>query len=203
MFSKEFVIRFTLADIVKLLLLSPIAVLLFYGVISLPWGSANAPAWVQALGSIGAILVAAWAAIHASKVNQRAIDRAAIERVTVVWRALFVYANNTRVRLTHLNIQLHSEDSHARNADLADFWAEQMESDLQAVKAIKLTEMPSIRAIKSLLSIISGIERSIAFARLVESPNPTKEYQGIVVQLVRYQKIFDVICEEIPYVSDN
>ena len=59
MLEKEIIIRFTWASVVRVLCLSPVVVipicLLFY----LPWGSVNAPAWVQAVGSITAIF-AAW-----------------------------------------------------------------------------------------------------------------------------------------------
>ncbi|MHB0842923.1 hypothetical protein ACYCGP_08785 [Stutzerimonas nitrititolerans] len=40
------------------LFLSPLMVLLIYSILLLPWSSPNAPAWVQAIGSISAILVA-------------------------------------------------------------------------------------------------------------------------------------------------
>lgn len=59
MLGTEIVIRFRWVSVAKVLLFSPaVAVpicLLFY----LPWESANAPAWVQAIGSIAAI-IAAW-----------------------------------------------------------------------------------------------------------------------------------------------
>ncbi|WP_330114893.1 hypothetical protein SA496_01095 [Pseudomonas sp. JS3066] len=40
------------------LFLSPLAGGIIWWVLSLPWNSANAPAWVQAVGSVGAVLVA-------------------------------------------------------------------------------------------------------------------------------------------------
>lgn len=48
-------------------LLSPAAVLLGWWVYSWPWGSNNAPAWVQAIGSIGAILASVWVARFADR----------------------------------------------------------------------------------------------------------------------------------------
>ena len=59
MLGTEIVIRFTWVSVAKILFLSPVVAvpicLLFY----LPWDSPNAPAWVQAVGSIAAI-IAAW-----------------------------------------------------------------------------------------------------------------------------------------------
>lgn len=60
MFDREFHIRFTLADVGKALCFSPVLLVLVYLVICLPWGSKDAPSWVQAVGSIGAILAAIW-----------------------------------------------------------------------------------------------------------------------------------------------
>lgn len=58
MLGREFHIRFTLSDLGKALCFSPVLIVLIYLLICLPWSSANAPAWVQALGSVGAILIA-------------------------------------------------------------------------------------------------------------------------------------------------
>lgn len=60
MFDREFHIRFNLADLLKGLCASPVVVVAAYGLICLPWDSNNAPLWVQAIGSVGAILVAVW-----------------------------------------------------------------------------------------------------------------------------------------------
>jgi hypothetical protein len=46
----------------KHLLLSPLGILLAFGVYKLPWSDSNAPAWVQAVGSIAAIFAAIWIA---------------------------------------------------------------------------------------------------------------------------------------------
>ncbi|KZN16193.1 MULTISPECIES: hypothetical protein [Pseudomonas] len=59
MLEREIVIRFTWASVVRALCLSPAVVIPLCLLLYLPWGSANAPAWVQAVGSIAAI-IAAW-----------------------------------------------------------------------------------------------------------------------------------------------
>jgi hypothetical protein len=47
-------------DIVGVLFVSPLAVLVAWWIFNWPWESPNAPAWVQAVGSIAAILVSVW-----------------------------------------------------------------------------------------------------------------------------------------------
>lgn len=57
----EFHIRFTLSDVLKLLV-SPVVVVFIFCMFALPWDSKDAPAWVPAVGSIGAIAAAVWIA---------------------------------------------------------------------------------------------------------------------------------------------
>lgn len=56
--NREFHIRFTLSDVLKLLLASPVVVVFIFCMFALPWDSKDAPAWVQAIGSIVAIVIA-------------------------------------------------------------------------------------------------------------------------------------------------
>jgi hypothetical protein len=76
----------------KLLLVSPVAVLLAVGMFYLPWGAERAPAWVQAVGSVAAILVAVWLSerqsahrIHEARQNRKdqALKVLAIARLVV------------------------------------------------------------------------------------------------------------------------
>ncbi|MGF0333494.1 hypothetical protein [Ectopseudomonas toyotomiensis] len=62
MLDREFHVRFTLGDLAKWLFFSPIVVGVAYLLYCLPWGNADAPAWVQAVGSVVAIGVAVWVA---------------------------------------------------------------------------------------------------------------------------------------------
>lgn len=55
----------------RLLLVSPVTVLLAVGVFFLPWGAETAPAWVQAIGSVGAIVAALLIANHQHAVAER------------------------------------------------------------------------------------------------------------------------------------
>ncbi|WNF45848.1 hypothetical protein RHP75_15895 [Pseudomonas sp. SG20056] len=71
MFDREFHIRFTLAQVAQVLLLSPLVLLPAWGLISLPWGGESAPAWVQAIGSVGAIAAALVIANHQHAVAER------------------------------------------------------------------------------------------------------------------------------------
>lgn len=57
MLDKEFHIRFTLVGVAKILLFSPFVIAPVCLLVLLPWGSSSAPAWVQAIGSVMAIIV--------------------------------------------------------------------------------------------------------------------------------------------------
>jgi hypothetical protein len=61
MLPDEVKVNFTIRP--KLLLVSPLAALALFGLLCLPWGAESAPAWVQAVGSVAAIL-AAWIIPH-------------------------------------------------------------------------------------------------------------------------------------------
>ncbi len=67
MFNREFHFSFTLAQVGKLVFLSPLVILPSLVLISLPWSSASAPPWVQAVGSVVAIFVAILIARHQHK----------------------------------------------------------------------------------------------------------------------------------------
>lgn len=62
MLDQGFTVTVRIKTIVLWLLFSPAVVLPLMWLWALPWDSPNAPAWVQAFGSIGAILVAVWVA---------------------------------------------------------------------------------------------------------------------------------------------
>lgn len=70
MLDKEFHIRFTLSDVGKAICFSPVIVVLVYVLICLPWDSENAAGWVQAVGSIVAILAAIYIASHQHRLDQ-------------------------------------------------------------------------------------------------------------------------------------
>lgn len=69
--DREFHIRFTLSDVLKLVMASPVVVVLVYCLLALPWESNNAPAWVQAFGSIAAIIAAGLFPIWHFEVQER------------------------------------------------------------------------------------------------------------------------------------
>lgn len=86
MFDREFQIRFTFADLVKLIFFSPLVVVPFIGVMFLPWDSQVAPSWVQAIGSILAIF-AAWYIPFSHE--QRRLERERVDIFeTAGWLAL-------------------------------------------------------------------------------------------------------------------
>src|SRR5690606_37000819 len=52
---------------------SPFAVLALFGLFFLPWGAESAPSWVQAIGSVAAIIAAVW--ISNRQARQEALER--------------------------------------------------------------------------------------------------------------------------------
>jgi hypothetical protein len=59
---KEIVFTIRPRGLVSALLVSPLVVLAAWWIFNWPWGNPNAPAWVQAVGSIAAILASVWIA---------------------------------------------------------------------------------------------------------------------------------------------
>lgn len=88
MLEREIVIRFTWASVVKVLFFSPVVVAPICLLLYLPWGSEKAPAWVQAVGSIAAI-IAAWLIPYKHE-QMRARKQKEDLRTSVAWLALRV-----------------------------------------------------------------------------------------------------------------
>jgi len=78
MLPDEIKISFTINP--KLWLVSPLAVAVFIGMFYLPWGAESAPAWAQAIGSVGAIVAAFLIANHQHKAEERTRRADAHER---------------------------------------------------------------------------------------------------------------------------
>lgn len=75
MTDREFNIRFKLSDIGKFLCFSPVIVVLMYALICLPWGSEFAAGWVQAVGSVLALMGAIWLPIiHSKHAEKQRLD---------------------------------------------------------------------------------------------------------------------------------
>jgi hypothetical protein len=195
MLPDEIPVNFTIRP--KHWLLSPFGVLAAIGMFYLPWESPAAPAWVQAIGSIGAILVAAWAALHSSTVHQRALDKADQERIRIVWNALYEFAHNSHAALKIIIERVQQGDK-ALIPKVAKYIADRMESDLVAAQAIKLTELPSTEAIRKLLAIKLTLENSIGMVRVGEIPGGAAEYELLARELQGRLKDFDDIRKGIP-----
>lgn len=84
MLDREFRIRFTLADVIKTFLVSPVFVVLVYGLLCLPWDSPRASAWVQAFGSIAAIVAAGYFPIRHYEVMSRKRQTAMLQLLRVL-----------------------------------------------------------------------------------------------------------------------
>lgn len=102
MLPKEIPVHFTIRP--KHLLLSPLVVFPAMGLFYLPWGGESAPAWVQAIGSIGAI----WAGFGVlAKQNQAAEKREADARRTMRDKIVAI--------LVHIDAVLDSDDPYNKS----------------------------------------------------------------------------------------
>lgn len=102
MFNKEYIIRIKWADIAKGLAVSPFAVVLLFGLIYLPWDSPSAPAWVQAIGSIGAILGAYVIANRQHQVAEQRLENERKERESALSKRLAFFALEFKQVLTEV-----------------------------------------------------------------------------------------------------
>jgi hypothetical protein len=84
MLPKEIVFTIRPRDLGRILLVSPLAVLIAWWIFNWPWESPNAPAWVQAVGSIAAILVSVWIA----NAKDRRDEKKAKEKLDLVESAV-------------------------------------------------------------------------------------------------------------------
>lgn len=158
--DREITVRFTIRTVVLIAVFSPLPILVLWFI---PWGASSAPAWVQALGSIGAISVAAWAALHASWSNRNAVEKAARERTDVVTRALSELALRGNASVKMLVDSGKSADPHACHGT-AKFVIQRMQKELDVAKEIKLIDMPSADHIKHLLELLVFLEEGITCA---------------------------------------
>lgn len=114
MFDREFHIRFTLSQLVRVLLLSPLVLLPAWLLISLPWGSESAPGWAQAVGSITAVGVAIWIS------NQQAqlAGRERRERECVYMHKAFKTASVTSAAIRTAYIEILGDMKNYRAASI-------------------------------------------------------------------------------------
>ncbi|MNP01818.1 hypothetical protein D3C76_936460 [compost metagenome] len=92
MLPKEIVFTIRPRDIVGILLVSPLAVLVAWWIFNWPWESPNAPAWVQAVGSIAAILVSVWI----PNAKDRRDERKAKEKIALLQKGISHTAKTAR-----------------------------------------------------------------------------------------------------------
>ncbi|MFG5863666.1 hypothetical protein [Metapseudomonas sp. CR1201] len=84
MLHKEITWKFTLADVGKFLVVSPVAVIAVYCLLLLPWEAEGASGWVQAFGSVIAIVAAGFFPIWHSSVMQKERETRLLELMRVL-----------------------------------------------------------------------------------------------------------------------
>lgn len=121
----------------------------------------DAPAWVQAIGSIAAVLVAV---IIANKESRNAL-RAKRQQREVVFRLVNGVAHRTAQasRLLFQNFQvLHEGDKAAQVEVLAA-----VEEHLLAMRGINPVDLPMAEMVEPFLKIRGALEQSVVMARLL------------------------------------
>jgi len=130
------------------------------------WLPPDTSGWVQAIGSIGAISVAAWAALYATRANQRAAVSAEQARITVIRHAMCQLAMRGLAAIDMLRILInHPESKNYKSS--ANFAADRLENEWRNAQQIKLTDLPSADLIKVLLELMLLLEHSASVARKI------------------------------------
>ncbi|OPA89704.1 hypothetical protein BFW86_14625 [Pseudomonas fluorescens] len=102
MTDKQFAIRFTLEDLGKGLVCSPVLLVLIASALCLPWNGSNAPAWVQPIGAVLAIISAVWLALLQPRSQRNVLKTQNVEfanKLSILLKGFFVEA--IRASQTH------------------------------------------------------------------------------------------------------
>lgn len=132
------------------------------------WLPPDTSGWVQAIGSIGAISVAAWAALYATKANQRAAVSAEKARIKVIRHAMCELAMRGMAAVEMLRILINDPEAKSYKSS-AKFAMDRLENEWRNAQQIKLTDLPSADLIKVLLELLLLLEHSGSVARKVVS----------------------------------
>lgn len=182
------------------LLISPLGALLAIGVLFLPWEAESAPAWVQAIGSIGAIAGAAWATRHSIESERAARVDQTKERLKVVTGALEEIAKRSAIRAGRLN-DLHKEGKVTEREVYARTIVDGLELDLRRVDQISLTDLPAASLIKPLVNLVLSLELATSCAkrlledRVMADPQPFIQFRYAVDAIRELAAVFRAIGE--------
>lgn len=140
--------------------------------------------WVQAFGSIGA-LVGVWLAINAQRAQALEVDRRAMERATAAALANAISgAAAVAAVIEPLNEQLEGIDLR-----VLSMRAVQLAEGLSVLQAVKLEDLPVRKqaAVLALRSMATAVVRCIEMVLDAPSGNPILLARSVLVQVVRDQ----------------
>lgn len=159
------------------------------------WLPNDTAVWVQALGSVLTILVAAWAAIYSASRQQAAQDEAINDRVAVLSTALEESARRA-LRWNSSLIEIFERDLMITNRGDFETLIGNLESEREQIQSIRISELPKPEMIKPFLKLITLLKGSAKVARLCLNPDsPIKSsfgygLRGINRNIERHAEIF-------------
>lgn len=161
-----------------LLLASPLTAVLVWWAFSWPWGSANAPAWVQAVGSIAAILASVWIAnakderdekrrrLEEKKAQEKMTTRLNIISHTV--ESIHDFSVRLLNRSTGLGIFMYDVD--------LDQVTRSLEGYFEQLNKLDAMELPNEQLAKSFFSVWGSIREAQVEVRLAASKRESEDY---------------------------
>lgn len=113
--------------------------------------------WVQAIGSIGAILGAVWAAWHTASSQRRQSERDARDRALVVTKALSETARRGAMWSEQMFL-LYRHQEVFKQQERFEKYVELLESEWRRAQEIKLIDLPRAEMVEPLLQLITNLE---------------------------------------------
>jgi hypothetical protein len=147
----------------KEFLMSPFGVATFFGSVWLCFAfltKDNAPAWVQAFGSVGAI----WATARVAGKQQREQAKYRLEKDRVVIAAIAEVARASSMAVNRL-FELASTGQTKDKMSEYKTWIEYVERQYQTAKGIELISLPQERMIQPFLQLIHNIQSAAESSR--------------------------------------
>jgi hypothetical protein len=149
--------------------------LLAYGV---PWDSPNTPAWVQAVGSVAAILVAVWIA----NAKDRRDEKIANEKVRAFRELLLYLADDSQRQAVDLKTVLEVKGAAAEWSYICATHARQIE----LLMGVDATAIPWGDVAVTFLKLRAQVHSAHQYLRLLEvnnSPGVVLTLQGVIPRI--------------------
>lgn len=187
-------ITFNPKEKMKEFFLSPFGVAVFFVTIWLCFAyltKDNAPAWVQAVGSVGAI----WATATVAGRQQREQEKRRLEKDRVVITAVAEIARASSMGVDQL-FDLASNDQ--VKDKMHDFvsWIEFVERQHQTIKGIELISLPQEEMIQPFLQLTNNIQSAAESARKYIAGAKGDELRAIGTRMQLNKSILEALAKK-------